>query len=72
MFMLKEEIDKSVTQLLRPDPKLLKPKLTPPQRTRWETQGEQRVESRLSGESIEQHVRWRTLPHTHTTVLVHG
>ena len=23
MFMLKEEIDKSVTQLLRPDPKLL-------------------------------------------------
>jgi hypothetical protein len=33
MFMLKEEIDKSVTQLLRPDPKLLKPKLTPPQRT---------------------------------------
>lgn len=28
MFMLKEEIDKSVTQLLRPDPKLLKPKLT--------------------------------------------
>ena len=72
MFMLKEEIDKSVTQLLRPDPKLLKPKLTPPQRTRWLTQGEQRVESRLSGESTEQHVRWRTLPHTHTTVLVHG
>jgi hypothetical protein len=33
MFMLKEEIDKSVTQLLRPDPKLLNAKLTPPQRT---------------------------------------
>jgi adenine nucleotide transporter 17 len=26
MFMLKEEIDKSVTKLLRPDPKLLKAK----------------------------------------------
>ena len=44
MFMLKEEIDKSVTQLLRPDPKLLNAKLTPPQRTRWQTQGEQRVD----------------------------
>ena len=58
MFMLKEEIDKSVTQLLRPDPKLLNAKGTPPQRTRWQTQGEQRVESRLSGERVEQHVRW--------------
>jgi hypothetical protein len=33
MFMLKEGIDKSVTQLLRLDPKLLNAKLTPPQRT---------------------------------------
>jgi hypothetical protein len=41
MFMLKKEIDKSVTKLLRPDPKLLNAMWTPPQRTRWETQGEQ-------------------------------